>query len=91
MKYKVKHLYPCYNNLPISGDEIVARIATYLYVNYRQMPVQYGLMDTCIPMAENRYTFKLIGLYELLEREIMCNVRAKHYTRNVLDKRLFGK
>lgn len=91
MKYKVKHLYPVYNNLPRTGDEIVSRIASYLYINYRQLPCHYDLMDTCIPMAENRYTFKLLGLYELLECEIMCKVRAKHYTRKVLDKRLFGK
>ena len=91
MKYKVKHLYPTHTYLPRSEGELVGRIATALYMRYRQIPNSDNLLDSCLEMANNIYTFKILHLYDYLQSEIMCNVRAKRFTKHVINKQLLGK
>lgn len=91
MKYKVKHLYPIYHYLPRSGDELVGRISSALYTRYRTTPIQDNLLDSCLEMASNIYTFKILHLYDYLQTEIMCKVRAKRFTNHIIHRQIFGK
>lgn len=90
MKFKVKHLYSTYHYLPRSGDEMVGRIASGLYVRYKHIDTQDNLLDSCLEMANNIYTFKILHLYDYLQSEIMCKVRAKRFSRHVIRKQIFG-
>ena len=91
MKYKVKHLYSTYHYLPCSGDEMVGRIASCLYARYRHIDSQGDLFDSCLEMATNIYTFKILRLYDYLQSEIMCKVRAKRFTNHIIHRQIFGK
>lgn len=91
MKYKVKHLYHTYHYLPRSGDEMVGRLASWLYTRYRHIDSQGDIFDSCLEMATNIYTFKILHLYDYLQSEIMCKVRAKRFTNHIIHRQIFGK
>ena len=53
----------------------------------------YGkeFITNCIRSAEIGYMFKSVRFYDYLQSEIMCNVRAKRFTKHVINKQLLGK
>ena len=91
MKYKVNHIYPVHHYLPLSGNEMVGRIAAGLYARYRHIDSQDNIFDSCLEMADNIYTFKILRLYDYLQSEIMCKVRAKRFTNHIIHRQIFGK
>lgn len=88
MKYKITRHYSTYNNLPISGDELVARMTAYLWIMYNNN--QPDFFYTCSETATTQYMFKVIRLYDYLQSEVLCKARARRFTRHVVRKQIFG-
>ena len=88
MKFKVTRQYPTYNNLPISGDELVARMTAYLWITYNNN--QPDFFFTCSECATTKYMFKAIRLYDYLQSEVLAKARARRFTRHVVRKQIFG-
>lgn len=88
MKYKITRQYPNYNNLPISGYELTARMTAYLWIMYNNS--QPGFLDTCRETARTQYMFKAIRFYEYLQTEVLSKTRARRFTRHVVRKQIFG-
>lgn len=88
MKFKVTRQYPTYNKLPISGDELVARITAYLWITYNNN--QPDFFFTCSECATTQYMFKAIRFYDYLQSEVLAKARARRFTRHVVRKQIFG-
>ena len=88
MKFKVTRQYPTYNELPISGDELVARMTAYLWITYNNN--QPDFFFTCSECATTQYMFKAIRLYDYLQSEVLAKARARRFTRHVVRKQIFG-
>lgn len=88
MKFKVTRHYSTYDNLPISGDDLVARMTAYLWITYHNDHPDFD--DTCLETAKTQYMFKVIRLYDYLQSEVLCKARARRFTRHVVRKQIFG-
>lgn len=88
MNFKVTRQYSTYNNLPISGDELVARMTAYLWITYNNN--QPDFFFTCSELATTQYMFKVIRLYDYLQSEVLAKARARRFTRHVVRKEIFG-
>lgn len=49
-----------------------------------------NFIKECVSIAESEYIFKALRFYGYLQSEIMCKVRAKRFTRHVINN-FFGK
>ena len=88
MKYKITRQYPTYNELPISGDDLLARMTAYLWITYNNNQPDFN--DTCLDTAKTQYMFKAIRLYDYLQSEVLAKARARRFTRHVVRKQIFG-
>lgn len=89
MKYKVTSKVTGFN-LPHSHDDMLSTWSSFLWLRYGTGEV-YHDMDICNRISNDWFLFKAMRLYDYIQSEVICKIRARKFTKHLVNKQIFGK